>query len=174
VIELETLDAIKSRRSIRKFTNQSIKRETIEVLLKAAMQAPSAANEQPWQFIVIDDKKFLKDIPKFSPYAPTQTASVAILVCADKNLIKIPDYWIQDCSAATQNLLLAAHDQGLGAVWTGVINLPGRAEGFKVMLNLPDTIEPLGLVVLGYPAQSVKPQDRFKKERAHYNKWNCK
>ncbi len=88
------------------------------------------------------------------------------------NLIKIPDYWIQDCSAATQNLLLAAHDLGLGAVWTGVINLPGRAEGFRAMLNLPTTIEPLGLVVLGHPAQSVKPENRYKKERIHFNKWD--
>jgi len=169
---METLDAIKSRRSIRKFSTQPIKRETIEVLIRAAMQAPSAANEQPWQFIVIDDKRLLHNIPKFSPYAPTQTASAAILICGDMNLIKIPDYWIQDCSAATQNLLLAAHDLGLGAVWTGVINLPGRTEGFRTMLNLPTTIEPLGLVVLGYPAQFVKPENRYNKERVHYNKWN--
>jgi nitroreductase len=172
VIELETLEAIKTRRSIRKFTNQPIQPETITVLLKAAMQAPSAMNEQPWQFIVIDDKKHLKNIPTFSPFAPTQTASAAILVCADKSLIKIPDYWIQDCATATQNLLLAAHDQGLGAVWTGVINLPGRAEGFKAMLNLPSTIEPLCLVVLGYPAATIKPVARYIQERVHYNKWD--
>jgi nitroreductase len=171
-MDMETLEAIKTRRSIRKFSTQKIERETIDVLIKAAMQAPSATNEQPWQFIVIDDKKLLHDIPKFSPYAPTQTAAAAILICGDMDLIKIPGYWIQDCSAATQNLLLAAHDQGLGAVWTGVINLPGRTEGFRTMLNLPTTIEPLGLVVLGYPAQVVKPENRYKKERVHYNIWD--
>jgi nitroreductase len=169
---METLEVIKTRRSIRKFNDKRIKQETIEVLIRAAMQAPSANNEQPWQFIVIDDRKLLDNIPKFSPYAPTQTASAAILICGDMSLIKIPEYWIQDCSAATQNLLLAAHDLGLGAVWTGVIHLPGRSEGFRTMLNLPKTIEPLSLVVLGYPAQTVKPVDRYKKERVHYNKLN--
>ena len=112
--------------------------------------------------------------PEFSPYAPTQTAAAAILICGDMSSIKLPEYWIQDCSAATQNLLLAAHDIGLGAVWTGVLNLPGRAEGFRTMLHLPATIEPLGLVVLGYPAQAVEPVNRFKQERIHYNTWNSR
>ena len=169
---MDTKEAIHSRRSIRKFTKQPIKREILEELLRAAMQAPSAVNEQPWQFIVIDDTTLLHKIPEFSPWAPTQTAAAAILICGDMSSIKLPEYWIQDCSAATQNLLLAAHDIGLGAVWTGVLNLPGRAEGFRTMLHLPTTIEPLGLVVLGYPAQTVEPVNRFKQERIHYNTWN--
>jgi len=169
---METLEAIRTRRSVRKFTAQSIDDSVVEVLLRAAMSAPSAGNQQPWHFIVVNERVLLDRIPEFSPYAAMcRQAPLGILVCGDTRLEKYPGYWIQDCSAATQNLLLAAHDLGLGAVWTGVYPREERIRGFREAFKLPDHILPLAFVVIGYPAERLQPQDRFRPERIHYNRW---
>jgi len=128
---MEILEAIKTRRSIRKFTDKKVSKEDINTLkvskedintlLEAAMQAPSAGNQQPWEFIVIDDRKILDVIPDFHPYSKMLKESpIAILVCGKIDATKYCGYWVQDCSAATQNILLAAHGVGLGAVWLGI------------------------------------------------------
>lgn len=117
---MDALDAIMTRRSVRRFSSEPVDDATVRALLGAAMQAPSAANEQPWQFVVIDDRGALDAIPSFSPYAASvRGAPLGILVCADTRSLPFPGFWVQDCSAAIQNLLLAAHALGLGAVWTG-------------------------------------------------------
>ena len=170
---MDTLEAIKSRRSIRRFKpDQPVSRELIEKLLEAAMFAPSAGNEQPWQFIVIDDPKILGKIPVIcSTASMCRQAPVAVLICADATLEKYPKFWVQDCSAAAQNFLLAAHALGLGAVWAGVYPLKDRVEGFKNLLGLPEEITPFALIPVGYPDQEPATPDRYLEERVHQNGW---
>ncbi len=169
---METLEAIRTRRSIRQFEDRAIPEPIIRELLAAAMNAPSAGNQQPWHFVVIDDRQVLEQVPGLNPYAAmAPRAPLAILVCGDPDLEKFPGYWVQDCSAATQNLLLAAHAMGLGAVWTGVFPMKDRVEGFRALCGIPLSVIPMAFVVLGYPAQSLKPESRFNDGRIHRNRW---
>jgi nitroreductase len=169
---METIEAILTRRSIRKYTDRSVPDELVSQLLKAAMAAPSAGNEQTWQFIVIRDRALLDAIPKFHPYsAMLKYASVAILVCGDLSLEKFKGCWVQDCSAATQNLLLAATATGLGAVWTAVYPMEDRVAGMRQLLTLPEHVIPLSLVPIGYPAEQPAKADRFNAERVHGDRW---
>ena len=169
---METIDAIMTRRSIRKYTDRAVPDELVSQLLEAAMAAPSAGNEQAWQFIVIRDRALLDAIPKFHPYsAMLKYASVAVLVCGDLTLEKYKGYWVQDCSAATQNLLLAATAKGLGAVWTAVYPMEDRVAGMRRLLNLPEHVIPLSLVPLGFPAEQPAKTERFNSERVHMDRW---
>ena len=169
---METLDAIKTRRSIRKFKPQLISRETIKKLLEAAMFAPSAGNEQPWQFVVLDDRKILDAVPRIcSTASMCRKSTTAVLVCGDATLEKYPGFWVLDCSASVENLLLAAQALGLGAVWAGVYPLNNRVEAFRRLLALPWEITPFALVALGYPDEAPAQPERYKEERVHYNEW---
>lgn len=169
---MHTIDAIKSRRSIRSFTPQPVPHAAIREILESAMSAPSAGNQQPWQFVVIEDRATLDQVPTFSPYAAmAKEAQIAILVCGDTSLEKYPGFWVQDCSAAVQNILLAAHAQGLGAVWTGVHPAKGREGGFRRLLHLPDHVIPLAFIPVGHPAHVPAPQLRFREDRVHWNEW---
>ena len=169
---MDTLEAIHTRRSIRKYTDEPVSEETIETLLRAAMAAPSAGNEQPWHFVVIDDRKLLDEIPKFHPYsAMLKGARVAILIAGDLSLETYEGYWVQDCSAATQNLLLAAHAEGLGAVWLGVHPVEERETGMRKLLGIPDNVIPFSLIALGYPAEQKGREDRYQAGRVRRNGW---
>jgi nitroreductase len=166
------MDIILTRRSIRKYKQKEVPETVMYELLRAAMNAPSAGNAQPWHFVVIRDRKVLDAIPEFHPHAQmVKEASVAILVCGDSREEKFPGYWIQDCSAATQNILLAAHDRGLGAVWLGIYPREDRVEGMRRLVNIPPEVTPLSLIPVGYPAEKKKPADRFLPDRLHYDKW---
>jgi nitroreductase len=170
---METLEAIFTRRSIREYAQRAVPEEAVQELLAAAMQAPSAGNQQPWHFIIVTERKLLDALAGVLPYGSSlKAAPLAVAVCVDTDLLKHPDYWVQDCSAATQNLLLAAHAQGLGAVWLGVYPLEKRVESVKQILGLPGQVFPLSLVSVGYPA--VKPQPparRFDRTRLHHDHW---
>jgi nitroreductase len=169
---MEAIEAILSRRSIRRYTSKEVSRELIQELLEAAMSAPSAGNEQPWHFIVINDRSILDDIPNIHPYSQMlKEAPVAIMVCGDLNLEKYKGYWVQDCSAATQNILLAAHSRGLGAVWLGIHPMEERVAGIRQMFSLPEHVIPLGIVALGYPAEKKDRAQRFQENRVHHNSW---
>jgi len=169
---MEALEAILTRRSIRRYTEEPIPEEVVRQLLEAAMSAPSAGNQQPWQFVVINDRQILNEVPKFHPYASMLAqAKVAILVCGDLSREYFKGYWIQDCSAATENILLAAHAKGLGAVWLGIYPREARVKALQKLLNLPEHIIPLSLVSLGYPAEKKPRADRFDSSRIHYNRW---
>jgi nitroreductase len=169
---MDAIEAIMTRRSIRRFKEGAISEQNVRLLLEAAMSAPSAGNEQPWQFIVIDDRKILDEIPGIHPYtAMLKQASMAILVCGDVSLEKHKGFWVQDCSAATQNLLLAAHALGLGAVWTGFHPMEDRVRGMQRLLGLPDHVVPLALVPLGHPDQPSGRKERFREDRIHRNRW---
>jgi len=169
---METLQAIKTRRSIRKFLDKPVSSETVKQLLEAGMFAPSAGNEQPWHFIVLDDRKFLDEVPRICATASMcRQAPLAILVCGDKTLEKYPGFWVEDCSAAVENLLLAAHALGLGGVWAGVYPLKDRVEAFRKRLSLPEEITPFALLALGYPNETPATPRRYREERVHYNGW---
>jgi nitroreductase len=169
---MNTLEAISTRRSVRSFTSKPIAKEIVEELLRAAMSAPSAGNEKPWQFVVIDERKMLDRITDANPNAKMcKEAQAAILVCGDTTKEKYPGFWVQDCSAAAQNILLAAHEKGIGSVWTGVYPIKERVEGFRKLLSLPENVIPFCLVPLGYPAKQAPQVDRFQKDRVHHNGW---
>lgn len=166
------MEAILSRRSIRRYTQENVPEEVIQELLEAGMSAPSSGNQQPWQFIVIDDRKILDEIPKHHPYAQMlMEAPMAIAVCGDLHLEKNKGMWVQDCSAATENILIAAHAKGLGAVWLGVYPREKRILALRQLLNIPEHVMPLSIVAIGYPREQKPPVNRFKKERIHYNQW---
>lgn len=169
---MNTFEVILTRRSIRKYKDKAVPEEDIHDLLKAAMAAPSANNRQPWHFVVIDDRKVLDEIPKFHKYADMlKDAHLAILVLGDQRLEQTEGYVIQDCSAATQNILLAAHSKGLGAVWLGIHPREERMSGMRNLLGLPEHIIPLSLIAIGHPAEKVPQVDRFDEKRIHKNKW---
>ena len=166
------MKAIFSRRSIRKYTDAVVSVEQRDMLLKAAMNAPSAGNQQPWQFVVVDERAVLDGIPAIHPYSQMlKEASLAILVCGDLSKERFAGYWVQDCSAAAENLLLAAEALGLGAVWLGVYPVNERVDKFKAMFNLPETVIPLGLIAVGHPAESKPANDKFDATRVHFNKF---
>jgi nitroreductase len=169
---MDLLEAIYTRRSIRQFTDQPIPEEQLEEILKTAMQAPSARNFQPWHFVVIDDRDLLKEVPKFHPYASMlETAPLTIAVCGDFTLEKSIEYIALDCAAATQNMLLAVHGLGLGAVWLGIYPREKRIEGLKKLLHLPQQIIPISLVALGHPAEHHPSVSRYQPSRIHRNSW---
>ena len=166
------MKSILGRRSIRKYTSQPVTDSQIQQMVTAAMAAPSAGNEQPWEFVVIRDRATLKAIPKFHPYSlMLYEASVAILVCGDLSREKYSGYWVQDCAAATENMLLAAVELGLGAVWLGVYPTEDRVTALRKLLRIPETVVPFSLVSIGYPAEKQNPSDRFDLSRIHYDKW---
>jgi nitroreductase len=169
---MDAIEAILSRRSIRRYAPQPVPEAVIRQLLEAAMSAPSAGNEQPWQFVVITDRRILDEIPRFHPYAEMlKEATVAILVCGDLRLEKYRDHWVQDCSAATQNILLAAHAKGLGAVWVGIYPTEDRVVRIRKLLGLPSHVVPLCLVPLGHPAEQIPRAERYDASRVHRNQW---
>jgi nitroreductase len=169
---METLEAIKTRRSIRKFTGKTIPDAIVNQLLESAMYAPSARDTQPWHFFVVTQKELLQNIPKVHPYANMlYEAPLAILVCGDMSIEHIPEYLAIDCAAATENILLAAHDLGLGSVWIGVYPRMERIEPLINLFGLPEHIIPISLVAVGYPNEIVEIPERVKKSRIHYNKW---
>ncbi|GAA0075889.1 nitroreductase family protein [Clostridium sp. CTA-5] len=166
------MDAILNRKSIRKYKDIHVNDEIIEELLKAGMAAPSAGNEQPWEFIVLRDKEIMRKITEVHPYSRMLlNADVAIVVCGDESKEKFKGFWVQDCSAATENILLAAEDKGLGAVWLGVYPIADRVDPIKEFLNLPDNIIPLSIIPVGYPDEQREAVDRFNKSRVHYDRW---
>jgi len=169
---MDALEMILTRHSIRKYENKPISAEMIETVLRAGMHAPSAGNEMPWEFVLIDDRATLDKVPGVHPYAQMITsAPVAILICGDLSREKYAGYWVQDCSAAAQNVLLAAHALGLGAVWLGIHPLVERVTGFRRLFGLPEKIVPLCLIPIGYPAENKGQDDRYDFKRVRKNHW---
>lgn len=166
------MEAIFNRKSIRKYKDIKVSEEIVEKLLKAAMAAPSAGNQQPWEFVVLRDKEVMRKITEFHPYSKMLlNTDVAIVICGDEAKEKFKGYWVQDCSAAAENILLAAEAMGLGAVWLGVYPMEDRVSSLKELLNLPDSVIPLSIIPVGYPDEQRKPADRFNEERIHYDRW---
>lgn len=161
------------RRSIRQFTDEPVSETDVELLLRAAMQAPSAGNQQPWEFAVLKDKVTMLKVLEFHQYSmPLKTADCAIVVCMKEtpNPVMQP-YRAQDCAAATQNILLEATHLGLGAVWMGVYPDENRVNNVRALLEAPDDITPFCIIALGHPAEQPAPVDRYDATRVHINRW---
>lgn len=171
---MDLFEAIHTRRSIRSFTAEPVSEADMEIVLRAAMAAPSAGNAQPWHFVVIHDRAILDAIPAIHAHAAmVKGAPVAIAVAAELALEKYPGfgYWTLDCSAAVENLMLAARGLGLGTVWCGIYPRPERMEGLAKLLQFPEGVTAHALVVMGHPAQEFKRIERFNPERIHKNVW---
>ena len=163
-----------TRRSIRQFEpGRKLSKQDIEDLLKIAMYAPSGYNKQSWEFVVVDDDKLKTEITKIHSHAAfLKDAAAAIVVCGNLQQQLDENFWILDTSAATENLLLAIHGKGLGGCWCAIYPYAERMKEFQKLLNLPEHIVPNALVVVGYTAKMPsQPNDRFKQEKIHYNKW---
>lgn len=166
------MKAIFARRSIRKYTAEAVGAKVVHALLEAGMAAPSAGDERPWQFVVLRDRAVLDAIPAIHPYAQmVKQAPVAIVVCGDLKKEKYKGYWVQDCAAATENLLLAVTDAGLGAVWCGIYPLKSRVAAFRKLLGAPGHIVPFALVPIGHPAEKKPPARRYDATRVHHERW---
>ena len=168
---MDALEAIMTRRSIRKYTDKPVSEETVKKLLEAAMAAPSAHNRQPWHFIVIRDRATMNRITEYHNYSKMlEQAAVAIVVCGD-NTVQETDFWIHDCSAATENMLIAANAMGLGTVWLGVHPSKQLIDDTKGLLSIPGNVTPLGIVSIGYPDEKKPPRQNYNPERVHSNRW---
>ena len=168
------LENIHSRKSVRQFTSEPISDENIETMLRAAMAAPTAVNYQPWRFVVVTERAELDAMAEILPYAKMlKQAPLAIVVCGETTWMGGNEnpYWDQDCSAATQNILLAAEALGLGAVWTGVYPNPELAGPLGEFLGLPGNVKPLCAIPIGHHDGTTQPKDKWKPENIHYGKW---
>ncbi len=170
---MDVLTAIRTRRSIRRYTTEQIDDDTIETILEAGFCAPSASNKRPWHFMVIRDKATLGAIADAHPYAKMMPgASCCIVVIGDEELQPSTGLLVEDCSAAIQNMLLAAHGLGIGAVWCGIYGGRGeRHTHLAQLLQLPPRVLAVGMIAFGYPAETRPATDRFEKDRVHYEKW---
>jgi nitroreductase len=172
--DMNTLSVIHSRKSVRHFTERAVSREDLVTLVRAGMAAPSGKNEQPWAFVVVTERASLDALAERLPYAKMlRQAQAAIVVCGDMSKPADPDksLWVQDCSAATENILLAAEAMGLGAVWTAAYPYEERINSVVETLNFPAHITPLCVVPIGYPEGTDKPKDKWNPENLKWEVW---
>lgn len=164
-------EGVQQRRSVRRYENRSIEKEKIEILLRAAMQAPSAGNQQPWEFLVIENKETLEKLSKAQLYAaPIKDAPLGIIVLSREEGLKYPQYWQQDLAAATENILLTAVELGLGTVWLGIAPEEDRMAYIKELFQLPEGVKAFAMIAAGYSSDN-KVVDRFDASRIHYEKY---
>jgi nitroreductase len=170
-----TIETIHERKSVRSYTDKKVTQEQLETIVKAGMAAPTAVNKQPWAFIIIDNRETLDELGEVLPYAKMiKNAPAAIVVCGDMTKAlegQSQQFWVQDCSAATQNILLAVESMGLGAVWTAAYPSEERIKSVTDILELPEHIVPLNVIPVGYPVGTEKPKDKWKPENLHWQKW---
>ncbi|MCQ2337141.1 MAG: nitroreductase family protein [Paludibacteraceae bacterium] len=170
----DSLDAIMSRKSVRKFTNQPVEQAKIDAILKAGFAAPTAMNRQPWSIGVVNDTTLLRQMAKDMPYSQLETAAVAFVVCGDLNKAMegtAREFWVVDCSLMAENMLLAAHSMGLGAVFTGGWPNMERCSLVAQYLHIPDSYTVLGVIPMGYPAENPDVKEKWNPDAVHYNIW---
>lgn len=171
-----SLETILTRRSVRNFTGEPVAPEDLNLILRAAMAAPSAVNVQPWSFLVVTERQILDNLCDLLPYAKMlSTAGAAVVVCGlpEKDTQFAKDFWMVDCAAATENILLAAHALGYGAVWTAVYPELPRMEAVREILGIPGNVIPLNVIPLGVPSGiNSSPVDKYKEENIHRERWN--
>lgn len=167
---METMEAIYARRSIRKYQEKPVEPEKIELLLKAAMAAPSARNSKPWEFIVVTEPSTLDQVRGAMTFGKFN-APVAIIVCGNLSVVRRPlsgQFWVQDCTAATENILVAAVSLGLGTVWCGVHPIHVLTKRISKVLQLPDHVKPLNVIYVGYPDQEKPSRTQYDAGRVHW------
>ncbi|WP_455637820.1 nitroreductase family protein [Parabacteroides sp.] len=166
----QTLQTIFNRKSVRKYTERPVEKEKLEMLVRAGMAAPSSRDRRPWEFIIVTDRNVLDTMGDGLPLARMlKDTKQAIIVCGDT--VKSSNAWQLDCSAAAQNILLAAESMGLGAVWTAAYPYPDRMKVVRETLRLPEHVVPLTVIPIGYPTGVEKPKDKFNRKQMHYNGW---
>lgn len=167
------MEQIFTRRSIRKYQSRQVEKEKLDRILRAAMQAPSAANQQPWEFIVVEDRDALQTLAKMSPYSgPAAGSAVTLVMLANFENLRIPDAWQADMGAAAENILLEAVHLGLGAVWMGAANSESASAFLKGLYHFPDNVRPFGLIAIGYPdGPKNEFVDRYMAAKVHYGKY---
>ena len=166
------LNAIFERRSIRKYLDRPVEDEKIQTILRAAMYAPSAKDGRPWHFVVVRDRSVIEKFMQVHPYSKMLSqAPVLIVICADRTLEAAPGYYLEDCGAAAQNLLLAAHELGLGTCWLGISPVKERMEPMRPLLGLPENVEAFCGVAVGYPAEKRETPERYDQSRVHSDRW---
>ena len=166
------MEALEARRSIRQYKDTPLSEETIRELLDAAMSAPTAGGIQPWRFVVITERAVLDAIPDIHPYAAMiRQAPLAILVCGDESSENYGAFWVQDCSAAMQNILLAARALGLASLWCGVHGRPEREKAFTELFGLPEKVRPLGLAIVGHSDTPFTRKECYDESKVHHNRW---
>jgi nitroreductase len=165
----EKLHIIFSRRSIRVYTGDPVSEADIQSLLEAGMAAPSGSNRKPWHFVVVTDRDTLRALAREHPFGKMMArAGVAIAVCGDP---AISDWWVQDCSAAAENILIAASGLGLGAVWLGSHGRPQREQAVRGVLGIPDQIGVLSLLSIGHPGEKKEARTQYDAGRVHQDQW---
>jgi nitroreductase len=167
------LEIIYSRRSIRQYQDIAVPRELLMDLLRAAMAAPSAVNKQPWHFVVVTQKEGMAELQAVLPYGK-YNAPAAVVVCGAPEIAHnepAGSYWVQDCAAAIENLLVAAAGLGLGTVWTGVYPVVGRVQDVQRVLGMPEGVLPLGVILVGYPAEEKPARTQYREERVHWERY---
>ena len=169
---MNVLEAINSRRSVRKFTGALISEQDLKTILEAGFQAPSAHNSEPREYVVVRDIKTIEEIAQFHTYAKMlPQAGCGIIVCGDKTKQDEMGFLISDCSASIQNMLLAVHGLGLGAVWCGLYPKDNLTKAMTDVLNLPEHIVPIGMIVVGVKFEESTTIDRYDESKIHYNRW---
>lgn len=170
---MEALEAIRGRRSIRNYTGEPVTDEQIDTVLHAAMSAPSAGNQQSWRFIVVRDPAQLTALAEATPYSRmVGVSSATLVVCGDTRDEKHPGYWVQDCSAAVENALVAIHAIGLGAVWIGVHPIEERVANVRRICGIPEGVVPMSMIAIGQPAEEKPPSERFEPAFVHRDRWD--
>lgn len=168
---MEALDCIMTRRSIRKFSGEPLSDEQTQTILRAAMAAPSAGNQQPWRFVLLGERSSREKVASFTPYARMlPDAGLGIVVCGETRTLKHP-MWEQDCSAAIENALLAAHALGLGAVWLGFWPEMERVDRLAEYLGLPEGIVPMSVLAIGHPVEEKPAAERYDPAFVHIERW---
>lgn len=163
----EILDFICKRRSVRRYQKKALPEETLELLMKAAMAAPSGNNAQPWEFVIVRESKMKEELSRVHPWVyMAAEAPAAIVVLGDKS----SEWWKDDCAAATQNLLLAAANLGLGTVWCGIREDHARA--VRKILGVPGHMGVLCIIPIGYPAESPSPHTKYRKDKVHWDRYS--
>jgi nitroreductase len=170
---LNTFEAILTRRSIRKYKDTPVPQESFDKILKAGMYAPSAMNLQPWDFLIFDTAESIQKCIASVTHGENilKQSPAAILVCGDNKTEQNVDYIIQNCSAAVQNMLLQIHEMGLGACWIAVYPLEEVIKNLRNTFSIPEHIIPVALISIGNPAEEVIAEERYKKDKIHFNKW---
>ena len=170
---LDAITALLTRRSIRRYTDRPVSREQLDTLLACAMAAPSGYNEQSWRFVVVREAQTREQLAAASNWGWMAVSTpLVIVVCGDPVAERHPgQYWVQDTVAALENMLIAAHAMGLGAVWIGLYPRPERTAPVRRLLGLPEPVEPLGMVAVGHPAERKAPSSRMDWNKVHYESW---
>ena len=166
---MELKEAILKRRSVRKFSNEQIKENDLETILHMASAGPSAMNKKPWEFYVIRNKELLKQV-RFAGKYEGYESPLAIVVAGNMDNAlpnEMQEYWVQDCSAATENILLAATSLGLGSVWEGIYPIKQSVNNLQKLLNLPSNLIPLNIIYIGYPLENPEARDQYDENKIH-------